>query len=694
MAAQDVDLQLFLGGAWTDVPLFDTRVVIQRGLVPFGEWPRSSRFTCEIDNDTLDYDPARPASMLYGVAGRNTRARIRPHGSTRLFAEATEWTPEATIDHVSGARLGRSGTTLTAEGLLRRLGKWTDPLRSPMYRTISARSTSVGHWSLEDDSGAVSAANSLAGGKPARIKGDVDLGDDESPLGASQSARVTAGAAISGDFVSASATAGWQISFAFRLPAMPGSGTYGTLMQWTTSNGYSWYFQVNSTTYRLLVVDAESATLLTSVTGFGDKLPTSWTTMRIKGSVSGGTVTVEPAWYEQGDTAEVGWTDTFSGSVGRLTAWTATGNAWNDGGWFSHVFGVTGTSDSLVGAAAQRVFNGYRGEVAGGRLIRLAGELGIMVYHIGDAARTPRMGPQRADTVLNLLREIRDTAASRIDDERLDIALTATWLNGLYNQAPQLSLTYPGHLSPPFRGRLGDDGVANRVTVKNAGGGEATAERTSGPMSVEPPPDGVGEYRATVDVNVSDETTLPDRANWELARGTLDRPLYDEVVVDVVANPALRTTCAGVREGHVITVDGYESETVWLLVVGIVETITSGTHLFTFLVEPYDVYRVGEWDDAGWRWDSRTSTVSADVASSAGTLVITFADRADDWSTTAEPYDIMVGGERMTVTSMGAVSGSGPWTQTATVTRAVNGVSKAQTAGTPVHVADARRWAL
>jgi hypothetical protein len=689
---QDVDLDLYLDGVWTDVPLLASAVTIQRGLAPYGEWPRPNRFTCEIDNDTLDYDPARPASLLYGVAGRNTRARIRPGGTARIWAEATTWEPEATQEHVPGAQKGRSGTTLTAEGLLRRLGKWTDPLRSPMYRTNSSRSTSVGHWSLEDDSGAQLAANSLVAGRPAAFKGDITFGDSERPLGAQQSVKVTANSQITGQFVSASDTAGWQIAFSFKLPAVPASAVYGTLMEWTTSNGYTWKVQVNNADIRVLVTDSEASTLLSVETGFAT--PTQWLTLRIKASASGGTVTVEPAWYAQGDTTEIGFTDTFSGSVGRLTSFTATGNAWNDGGWFSHVFGVTGTSDSLVGATAQQVFNGYLGETAAARYFRLTSEAGLTRYRIGTDDDTQAMGPQRADTILNLLREIRDTDGGRIDDERFDIALTATWRNALYNLTPALELTYPQDISPPFRGRLTDDGVANRVTVQNVGGGEATASLTAGAMSVQPPPAGIGEYRATVEVNVADENTLPDRANWELARGTLARATYDEVAVDLVANPGLLADAAAVREGNLITVDGYEPELLRLLVVGMVERITPGTHTIAYQVEPYDIFHVGIWDDASWRWDSRTSTLDAGVTSSATSIDITFTDLEDAWSTTAEPYDLLVGGERMTVTAMGAVTGSGPWTQTATVTRAVNGVSKAQTADTEVHVADARRWAL
>lgn len=692
MGVQDVDLQLYLDGVWTDVPLFASPVTITRGLDPFGTWPRPAKFTCEIDNRTLDYDPARPTSLLYGRAGRNTRARIRPHGATRFWAEATTWEPDATPEHVPGVR-GRAQTILNAEGLLRRLGKWTDPLRSPMYRTISGRTTSIGHWSLEDDAGALTAANSLPAGRAATIKGDVTLGDDEAPLGAAQSVQVKANAQITGQFVSASSTAGWQIAVNFRLPAMPASGTYGTLLSFTTSNGYTWFLQVNATTYRVLVTDAEAAVKLSSVVGIGDKLPTSWTAFRIKVSLSGGTVTVEPAWYQQGDPGEVGWTDTFAGTIGRLTSFTATGNSWNDGGWFSHVYAVTGLTDSLVGSTAQKVFNGYLGETVSARYFRLMTEAGLTRYRIGTDSLTQPMGRQRADTLLNLLREIKDTDGGRIDDERLDIALTSTWRNALYNLTPALALTYPAEVAPPFRGRISDDGVANRVTVKNLDGGEVTVERTTGPMSVLPPPAGVGEYRATVDVNVADEGTLADRANWELARGTLGVPLYDEVTVDLVRNPGLYAAASAVREGHLITVAGYEPELIRLLVVGIVETLTSGTHTIKYQVEPYEVYHVGVWDATDWRWDSATSTLQAGVSSSATSITITFTDRQDAWSTTPG-YALLVGGERMTVTAMGAVAGAGPWTQVATVTRAVNGVSKAQVAGTEVHVADARRWAL
>jgi hypothetical protein len=70
---------------------------------------------------------------------------------------------------------------------------------------------------------------------------------------------------------------------------------------------------------------------------------------------------------------------------------------------------------------------------------------------------------------------------------------------------------------------------------------------------------------------------------------------------------------------------------------------------------------------------------------------ISTVNRADVWST-ATPYDWLVAGERVTVTSMPSPTGTGPYLQTATVTRAVNGIAKIHAIGEAVHLADPVRW--
>jgi hypothetical protein len=695
VTAQSGILQLFISGVWTDVSLFESPgSTITRGHDPNGSWPRPSKINCEINNDTLAYDPSRPQSALYGIVGRNTRARFLSNGYVRLWAEASAWVPDRTPEHSTGVR-GRAWVGFTAEGILRRLSLWTEPLRSPMYRTIVGRASSVGHWSLEDDRDATALSNSKPGGKLGSIKGTPSPGETEAPNGAAMSIKLATGSVLSGAFLSASSTAGWQVSFAFRMPAMPVSATYTTVFRWSTGNGYIWTFDINNTAVKYTCTDADGVSLLAAPVLYGvgaeaDK----WVTYVIKASVSAGTVTLERIQYAEGSTSGYYGGSTFAGSVGALRAWWQDGGAVMNGAWFSHIYGVSGVADNLFTATALRVFNGYRGEAAGTRYLRLMGESGLTCFIIGTSTDTIPMGIQKPDTLVNLLSEIRETDGCRIDDERFDIALTMTTRRALYNQTPALTLSYPSQVAQPFTKLIDDSATHNVVTVKAADGGDITATLTTGAMSVQPPPAGVGESRQTVDVSVAAATQLLDIATHHLAKGTLNRPRYERVRVDLLANPGLAATAMTVREGNMIRITGFEPEPIDLLVVGFVETIgRSGRWDITYQVEPYDVWTIGVYDQADFRWDAATSTLAAGALIAATSFSLTCTDRNDVWSTST-PYDLMVAGERVTVTAMTAAAGTGPYTQTATVTRAVNGVSKAQLSGSEVHVFDYKRWGL
>lgn len=700
MTTQTVTLELFVNGVWTAVPLYSAAgFSVMRGLEAGATWPSPSSLNVEINNDSLAYDPSLPTSTLYGIAGRNTRARIAINGTVRLWAEASVWVPDRTIEHVSGAGKGRAWVKLTAEGVLRRLGLWEEPLRSPMYRTNSLRASSIGHWSLEDDKDATRLANTgdVLPNQPGTFKGGVTLGESEGPDGAGTTAKVTAVSQLAGRFGIASGTAGWQICWSFKMPATPASATYGVMMTWFTSNGYRYTVDVNNTTYRLRVIDADGASLLSSAITFGGRDPNQWLTFRVKAFQSGGNVQAEWAWYAQGDPNEVGWTDVFAGSIGRLVQWQQNGDAVMAGTWFSHVFGVTGVADSLVGSTAQMIFNGYRGERALTRFFRVCSENGITRYGIGSAADTQQMGPQRPDTLMAILKEIRETDDMRIDDERFDVALTARTRRSMIGLTPSLTLTYPGQVKPPFKKIIGDKGAHNRVTVKNRDGGEVSAALLTGAMSVQAPPAGIGEAKGSVDVNVADESTQLDfLASWALAKGTLDRPRYEDVSVDLLANPGLAASCFAIREGDMIRVTGYEPEPVDLLVVGIENEGGAVENTVTFKTEPYEPYRTGRYDDGVARYDSRTSTVNFAQTTTSTNWAIKATDQNDVWSTTSLPYDWIVAGERVTVTAMTAAVAAGPtsYTQTATVVRSVNGVVKAQAVGNEIHIANARRWGL
>jgi hypothetical protein len=698
---QSADLQLNLSGTWTSVPLLlDGGMKIERGVDPWGTWPRPTRVECRINNDSLNYDPSRPASLLYGVAGRNSRARVYSNSNARVWVEATTWEPDRTPEHVPGAARGLAWVDLTAYGMLNRLRTWEEPVRSPMFKTISGRSRCFGHWPLEDDRDTLRAVATI--GQNAITRG-VTFGESDAPAGAKQSARLSDTSFLNGRFKSAPTTGGWQIAFSFKLDQLPTTAPYVDIFSWRCANGMSWYWAVNNNSYQYRVNDADGVNLYTGSSLWGgDASPDVWITARLKATQSGGNVQLEPAWYSQNGTVW-GITDTFAGLVSVPQQWYQFGSTTASNGHLSHVFAVTGTADNLLSTSALISFDGYNGELAYDRYFRVMAENGLQAYSIGNASDTPLMGPQPVDSVLNILADIRSTDGGRIDDERFDIAATLRTRRSLYNQTPVITLDYAaGEVAIPFRKLIDATPIKNIVTVKNRQGGELTASLTVGPASVQPPPAGVGTIPYTQNVNVyNEDTQLPDIASHWLQQLTQNAPRFEEVTVDLLAHPSLVNVLLA-REGDLVRVINFDYDPIDLLVVGIREQVGPGAlWSVTLQTEPGEFWRIGVYDDGVWRWDTRTMVLAGGGVTAGALSITTNVTDPNDVLTTAAgsyPLDLVIGqgdGTGEIVRATGATAaGAGPtYAQTITLSaRAVNGVARAWPAGMDISVHDSRRW--
>jgi hypothetical protein len=97
-----------------------------------------------------------------------------------------------------------------------------------------------------------------------------------------------------------------------------------------------------------------------------------------------------------------------------------------------------------------------------------------------------------------------------------------------------LTLSYgDGEVGPPFRPVRDDSITANLVTAKREDGGEATAERTTGPRSTQDPPDGIGLYDRDDTFNVATDEQLPNMAGHWLNHGTQSPRRYPVLRVNV-----------------------------------------------------------------------------------------------------------------------------------------------------------------
>ena len=183
---------------------------------------------------------------------------------------------------------------------------------------------------------------------------------------------------------------------------------------------------------------------------------------------------------------------------------------------------------------------------------------------------------------------------------------------------------------------------------------------------------------------------------------TLDKARWPSVTVNLSAIPDVLADLVksiDVGEWFVITnmKKAFVYDDVTLIVVGYTETIDPFQHMITFNCMPAEPYTVAEWSTSAtvgsFHWDTDGSELNSSATSTTTSLSVKRSTGATSlWTTdsNAFPFDILVGGERMRVTTIS--SSTSP--QTFTVTRAINGVVKAHAAGTDVRLFDSPTWAL
>ncbi|WP_433406886.1 hypothetical protein [Streptomyces sp. CA-146814] len=338
------------------------------------------------------------------------------------------------------------------------------------------------------------------------------------------------------------------------------------------------------------------------------------------------------------------------------------------------------------------VFRGLPGEPAGDRVLRLSREHGVPVSVAGEVAAQTRLGIQRPDRYLETLATIATSDLGFLFERRDDRELVYRARSTLYNQDPVLVLDWStGVISEPFRPTDDDKNTENDIAVTREGG--ATSPRAvlaTGSMSVQDPPAGIGRYDEDYTLSLEADHQTLDHARWRLHLGTHDGLRYTKITLNL-GNPRVYELIDDIYRadvGDLIRLTNlpadYGPDDVDLIIRGYIEEIGADGWTITFNCSPGAPWEVGIRDDPErGRRDTAGSQLASGINASATSLSVatTLGPR---WTTNATnmPFDVMVGGERMTVT---AVVGTGP--QTFTVARAVNGIAKSHGAGTTLALA-------
>lgn len=683
--------QLYYSGGYNTISadrIAAAGVTYSRGVTDELDLQKGSlTFRCWDDDDT--YRPTNPASALYGIVGAYLPMRYQIDGANRFAGELETLGPGQTDDHQTTAGVTTRGlrwVDFKATGPLGTVGRWRDTIASPLYSQIQSLGTLRDYWSGEDGSDSVYMSSNFPGGVPAVVSG-VSFAAADGPAGSNKLLTIGSGGLIDGVFSPNISTAGWQIQWATNLTGA--DATERQAFAWRTSNGYWWVWSTSTTSYRLTVIDAFGTSLYSAATTTGGADPGEDLVFRMKCTRSGSTWTVEPGWYTEGSPVLIGTSGTFSGTAGRPTRWKTGANTVMVGAYLGHVLACSGGTENLQTGAMVEAINGHAMETTSDRFDRVLTGRGIPIEILGDTARATRMGAQRPGTAKQQMQEIQRTEQGLIFESPDGRGLRLALRNYLYEQAndPALDLTYPGDVGPGFAELATTLELYNYVIAQDRSGLSATAVETTGRYGTAAPPDGSGLVDKTVDVNLSDPENVEQVANSYL-RYFQQVQRFATITVDLDANPGLRTAAEAVDVGMFIRLSGKTPDPVLLLVVRVGGHDQLKRHVITFDTVPGDLFSTGTWD-GNRKWSLRSCTLTSSRTTTQTSWPVTMTED-EEWGTNT-PYDVEAAGERVTVTAVSARSGSGPWTQTLTVTRSANGIVKTQAAGAAVKINNAER---
>lgn len=662
----------------------------------------TSPLVVDVDFRVLDTHD-RAATDTAGRVWTLTDAAYISDSSIRLAGEAATWPQD-----VGQVKAGPRSAPVTVAGALRRAQRNQAPLQSSLRRDLSTKANVVRYYPLEERSGAAQYASGLAGDSSTLTPtdaGEVKAAANGDAFVASDPLPTFAAGELSGTIPAYVANASQRLIW---LSAVPEAGistdrhlmrayTPGSLARWEVVYGVG-----GTLRFRCYDDDGNAIFLHGPSASSLDGRPMMMSLWLEQQSPT--TTFFQLAYFPVGAGAFVADEGTVAGTYARFARLQLGTTVGLEGTVMGHVAILNGDVHNVWDTASQSL-DGWAGEAGADRLLRLGADTGFPVRLTGEG-QTPAMGPQRSRTFIDLAREVPATDLGILGDSTEEAgALAYRPARSMTGQSPALTIPYRLFVPPP-KPTDDDEGTANRITVKSAGGVELTVEDTTSSMSTAPPPAGVGLYDQSTDINAEHAVDAETNAWWRLAMGTVDASRWPDLdlVLDRSDMEPYVDAVLGLEPGDLVRItdlpEGVPPGPVDLIVNAIGDRITRAKHIVRLTCGPAHPWiATGTWAAAGVagadvaRWDGAGSVLAAAVDASQTTMSVTYG--VTSWTTTPAhfPFDVMVGGERMTVTAISAPSGT---TQTFTVTRGVtlNHTGVAHDAGTTVHLADPTVWSL
>jgi hypothetical protein len=676
---------------------------------------------------------------LNGTAEISSR-KYRCHG------EIAEW-PQAADESQRDVY-----TTVQANGLLRRLSQNTVPLQSALRRAWSKMTGTfapVAYWPCEDGNAPAGTTGPVTA-QPTQIASGLPSGK---PMGFAGSVTTPTSFASDSGFICSDSlpvpgTQSWYGPVpSYTLPSLPavvvpfllhipsGGDADGAIVVQSHQGGTFPLMQLvyntaaSGTLTLKLFDESNAATTIAGTTGVNGQL--LLVQMSVLTTTGGVNVQGELSTLLLGAVSAQNFTSTaVAGNVGRAY-WVKV----NPNGTFNHQSAVGHIAVQSKQAAIDSVtlagsliapFNAWNAEPAALRFARLCTEQGYTYRILGSPSASLAMGPQGIATFQSLLQECEAADHGMIFEPRQVLALGYRTSASMTVQGLALSGTSPLALSYTGAALGGGGGMALQATdddqltlndeivtrgTSNATGtsfelamaGDQFAANSG--LSTQPPtanPPGVGVYQDARTVNIWSELSLGDQAGWIVHLGTVNELRYPAIPVDLARSEltALLNAIQDLDLGDYVSVTSPPTfltpDTIKAIIWGLTETL--GGYIFTINWQttpesPYEILVAGSGAGSDCRADTDGSTLASPI-NTVVTSLNAISPNGIGWSNIAGdfPYDIIIGGERMTVTAAGSPITVG--SQGLTVTRSVNGIVKAHSAGEAIYLFQPCYYAL
>ncbi|MGW6695557.1 hypothetical protein ACWF62_17455 [Rhodococcus sp. NPDC054953] len=615
-------------------------------------------FTTATPGETTVTDPLGVTWQLQG------RAAISDW-RCRLVGQVDEWSPTWPYgDLAEGDYRGEARVAVTVSGILRRLGAGAPPLQSTLRRYIPTRGGLTAYWPMEDGAESTSAASALPALPALRTSGLAFAAASDLPSSAPLPTVGQNGGSIQQRLPPLpEGSTGWRVEMVYHVDTLPETPT--EMMSVDVSGGFTRIVGLMSRTeFRLELWRENELTFFASISDAAAiAAATGWCRARIAADPFGGQTRYRFSWapigiegnywafrtampYSTPSQVNCRWTSAWSGmAVGHVTC---TNQPLTD------VYGgdVGGADDA------------WRGERAISRMRRLAQEERLPMSVPGAPSESVRMGPQRIATLLELLQECADADGGILAERREVAGLQYRPRHLLYNQVPGLQLAArDNEIDAPFAPILDDQRLRNDITASRVDGSSA---RATDQVSVQQH----GLYDDAVTLNVATDDQMPDLAGWLLHRGTWPGMRYPAVTTALDIAPHAAEEWMDRAEGDRVQVTDLPPQhppgPVDLMVEGTTETITPTRWSIEATASPAGPWTVGEvapevpGEETGPIHVDTDGSELAAAVSEDDTELSVVATVGEPWSTdpTDLPWDIAVGGERMTVTVVGEPGGA------------------------------------